>query len=175
MSCDRGWYFLRWAARKIRCKKNCPDRVVLQGRWNRGKSAACSVAEHRRQHRRSFLVKLNDVQGCIGVTCPLSGYLFLYFFFVSLFLCVILVSVFLIFPVCFTVSLSLFPPMCSATWSVSEPNELRQPCEAPLRRHGPGPCWQCRCSRPSRALPSGQLGRHCSTRANRQPQRWIAC
>ena len=105
----------------------------------------------------------------------LSGYLFLYFFFVSLFLCVILVSVFLIFPVFFTVSLSLFPPMCSATWSVSEPNELRQPCEAPLRRHGPGPCWQCRCSRPSRALPSGQLGRHCSTRANRQPQHWIAC
>ena len=41
--------------------------------------------------------------------------------------------------------------------SVSEPSELRQPCVAPLRRHGPGvggPCWQCRC-RPSRALPSG--------------------
>ena len=67
---------------------------------------------------------------------------------------------------------------CAQTSPVSEPNELRQPCEAPLRRHGPsvgGPCWQCRCSRPSRALPSGQLDRRRSTRANRRPRSWIAC
>ena len=66
----------------------------------------------------------------------------------------------------------------SETSSVSEPSELRRPCEAPLRRHGPGvggPCWPCRCNTPSRARPSGQLGPRLSTRANSRPQSWNAC
>ena len=66
----------------------------------------------------------------------------------------------------------------SETSSVSEPSELRQPCEAPLRRHGPGvggPCWPCRCNTLSRARPSGQLGPRLSTRANSRPQSWNAC
>ena len=60
----------------------------------------------------------------------------------------------------------------SETSSVSAPNELRQQCEAPLRRHGPGvggPCWPCRCNKPSRAQPLGQLGRPLSTRADSRP------
>ena len=67
---------------------------------------------------------------------------------------------------------------CSETSSVSVPRELCQPCEAPLRRHGPsvgGPCWPCRCNKPSRALPSGQLGRRPTTRGDSRPQSWNAC
>ena len=49
--------------------------------------------------------------------------------------------------------------------AVPVPSKLRQPCEAPLRRHGPvvgGPCWPCRSNKPSRAQPSRPRGRRSS-------------
>ena len=58
-------YFVSW---QLGCKMYklykiietlCSNRVVLPGRWSRGKSAARSGAEHRVQNRwRSLLVKL---------------------------------------------------------------------------------------------------------------------